>query len=121
MNTVMSLLRIGLVLVLVLRVLIGHGQDTNFQFVQSSDSTSKSVERIFIVPGSSNNCSETTIGAETLAELTTVALGSRYTILERKYLDILLEEQRRSLSGLVLEETTVAAGCLQGSEDLFEY
>ena len=112
----MNPLRIGLVVVLLGRALIGYGQDTNFQFVRSSISASKSVERIFIVPGSSNNCSESTIDAESLVELTTVALGSSHTILERKYLDALLEEQRLSLSGLVLEETTIAAGCLQGSE-----
>ncbi len=40
----MNLLRIGLVMVLLGRALIGHGQDINFQFVQSSTSTSKSFE-----------------------------------------------------------------------------
>ena len=40
----MNPLRIGLVVVLIGRALIGYGQDTNFQLVRSSISASKSVE-----------------------------------------------------------------------------
>ena len=102
--------------VMLIGTMESQGQDTNFQFIQNADSASIGIKRIFIAAGNSNNCSEVTLTAESLAQLATVSLGNRYTILERKYLDMLLEEQRLSLSGLLLEETTIAAGCLQGSE-----
>lgn len=71
---------------------------------------------VFVIPGNSMDCDNKTDAAEALAQYADVRLGEHYRVLERKYLDMLLDEQKLGMSGIVYEASAVEAGCLQGSE-----
>ena len=58
------------------------------------------------------------MSSESIAEYAEVALLSQYEILERKNLEMLLQEQRLGMSGLIFEDQAVEAGCLQGSQGI---
>lgn len=74
------------------------------------------IDRIFIIPGESEGCSGGELTSESVVTLAEMQLGQVYTILERKYLDRVLEEQRLGMSGLVFQNSAVDAGRLQGSQ-----
>jgi uncharacterized protein (TIGR02145 family) len=74
------------------------------------------IKSVFVLPGTSEGCEGDDLNAESLAQYAEIRLGGKYRILERKYLEMVLEEQRLAMSGLVFESSAVKAGCLQGSE-----
>jgi uncharacterized protein (TIGR02145 family) len=74
------------------------------------------IDRIFIIPGESEGCSGGQLTSESVVTLAEMQLGQVYTILERQYLDRVLEEQRLGMSGLVFQNSAVDAGRLQGSQ-----
>ena len=74
------------------------------------------IDRIFIIPGDSEGCAGSELTSEAVVTLAEMQLGQVYTILERKYLDKVLEEQRLGMSGLVFQNSAVDAGRLQGSQ-----
>jgi uncharacterized protein (TIGR02145 family) len=74
------------------------------------------IKSVFVLPGTSKGCEGDDLNAESLAQYAEIRLGGKYRILERKYLEMVLEEQRLGMSGLVFESSAVKAGCLQGSE-----
>ncbi len=74
------------------------------------------IERIFIIPGDSDGCEGGELTSESVVTLAEMQLGQKYTILERKYLDMVLEEQRLGMSGLVFQSSAVDAGRIQGSQ-----
>jgi uncharacterized protein (TIGR02145 family) len=74
------------------------------------------IKSVFVLPGTSEGCEGDDLNAESLAQYAEIRLGGKYRILERKYLEMVLEEQRLGMSGLVFESSAVKAGCLQGSE-----
>ena len=74
------------------------------------------IDRIFIIPGESEGCSGGQLTSESVVTLAEMQLGQVYTILERKYLDMVLEEQRLGMSGLVFQNSAVDAGRLKGSQ-----
>lgn len=74
------------------------------------------IDRIFIIPGESEGCSGGQLTSESVVTIAEMQLGQVYTILERQYLDRVLEEQRLGMSGLVFQNSAVDAGRLQGSQ-----
>lgn len=71
---------------------------------------------VFVIPGNSLDCDQHTHAPEALAQYAGVRLGEHYKVLERKYLDMVLNEQSLGMSGVIYEASAVEAGCLQGSE-----
>ena len=76
------------------------------------------IQRIFVIAGDSKPCKGVSLDADGLAEYAEVRLLSVYDVLERDHLDMVLNEQKLSMSGLVFEDHVVEAGCLQGSEGI---
>ena len=74
------------------------------------------IQRVFVIAGDSKPCEGVSLDAEGLAEYAEVRLLSAYDVLERDHLDMVLDEQKLGMSGLVYEDQVVEAGCLQGSE-----
>ena len=84
------------------------------QFNQSESAVQ--IDRVFVLAGESKPCKGVEIDAQAVAEYAEVRLLSQYEILERKHLEMILQEQSLGMSGLVFEDQAVDAGCLQGSE-----
>lgn len=76
------------------------------------------ISRVFVIASDSKPCEGTDLSSESIAEYAEVALLSQYEILERKHLEMLLQEQRLGMSGLIFEDQAVEAGCLQGSQGI---
>lgn len=76
------------------------------------------ISRVFVIASDSKPCEGTDLSSESIAEYAEVALLSEYEILERKHLEMLLQEQRLGMSGLIFEDQAVEAGCLQGSQGI---
>lgn len=76
------------------------------------------IERIYVLAGDSKPCEGASIDAQSLANYAEVVLLGKYEILERKHLDMVLEEQKLGMTGLVFEDQAVQAGCLQGSQGI---
>ena len=74
------------------------------------------IQRVFVIAGDSKPCEGVSLDADGLAEYAEVRLLSAYDVLERDHLDMVLDEQKLGMSGLVYEDQVVEAGCLQGSE-----
>ena len=74
------------------------------------------IQRVFVIAGDSKPCEGVSLDAYGLAEYAEVRLLSAYDVLERDHLDMVLDEQKLGMSGLVYEDQVVEAGCLQGSE-----
>ena len=74
------------------------------------------IQRVFVIAGDSKPCEGVSLDADGLAEYAEVRLLSAYDVLERDHLDMVLDEQKLGMSGLVYEDQAVEAGCLQGSE-----
>ena len=73
------------------------------------------VENVFVIEGQGRSCSNKNVEAG-LLEVVGTALLPFYSVLERQMLDVILEEQKLAMSGLVFEATAVEAGCLQGAD-----
>lgn len=73
------------------------------------------VQNVFVIQGKGKSCSNKNVESG-LLDVVGTQLLSTYTVLERQMLDVILEEQRLSMSGLVFEATAVEAGCLQGAD-----
>lgn len=80
--------------------------------------TDEGISRVFVIASDSKPCEGTDLSSESIAEYAEVALLSQYEILERKHLEMLLQEQRLGMSGLIFEDQAVEAGCLQGSQGI---
>ena len=76
------------------------------------------IERIYVLAGDSKPCEGASVDAQSLANYAEVVLLGEYEILERKHLDMVLEEQKLGMTGLVFEDQAVQAGCLQGSQGI---
>ena len=101
-------------------LLIGHltmvfGQgEIQFNRKESDDL----ISRVFVIASDSKPCEGTDLSSESIAEYAEVALLSEYEILERTHLEMVLQEQRLGMSGLIFEDQAVEAGCLQGSQGI---
>lgn len=76
------------------------------------------VRRIYVVAGDSDPCKGGTFDSEGVAEYAEVRLLSVYEVLERHHLNMVLEEQKLSMSGLINEDQVVEAGHLKGADGI---
>ena len=76
------------------------------------------VERIFVVAKPANNCNGDVQDGQDIANLVESLLLGEYDILERRYFEEVLNEQRLAASGLLIEETAVELGCNAGSQGI---
>ena len=90
-------------------------QKTKGQVSFTEGSLDLNVENVFVIQGKGQSCSSNSVESGLLDVVGTQLLSS-YRVLERQMLDVILEEQRLSMSGLVFEATAVEAGCLQGAD-----
>ena len=90
-------------------------QKTKGQVSFTEGSLDLNVKNVFVIQGKGQSCSSNSVESGLLDVVGTQLLSS-YSVLERQMLDVILEEQRLSMSGLVFEATAVEAGCLQGAD-----
>ena len=89
-------------------------QDITFNKYDRQDT----ISRIFVCPKPGQDCLGAEKDGEDLASTAESLLLGEYDILERRYFEQILEEQRRAASGLFLEETAVELGCNSGSQGI---
>ena len=76
------------------------------------------IQRIFVCANDGENCfGEPSDGQDIASSVESLLLGE-YDILERRYFEQILDEQKLAISGLVLEETAVELGCNAGSQGI---
>lgn len=88
-------------------------RDSKISF--SENNLDITVENIFVIEGKGQSCRQKSIESGVLDVVGQKLIGP-YNVLERQMLDVVLEEQRLAMSGLVFEATAVEAGCLQGAD-----
>ena len=76
------------------------------------------IERIFVFPKPGIGCLGEEKDGQDLASTVESLLLGEYDILERRYFEQILDEQRRAASGILFEDTAVELGCNQGSQGI---
>ena len=76
------------------------------------------IERIFVVANPSEDCDGNIQDGQDVANITESLLLGEYDVLERRYFEQILDEQKLAASGLLLEETAVELGCNAGSQGI---
>ena len=75
------------------------------------------ISKVAVIGKESTLCDGTKDDGQGLAELVEGELLGLYGVVERKYLEEILDEQRLAMSGLLFEDTDFAtAGCLAGAQ-----
>lgn len=75
------------------------------------------ISKVAVIGKESTLCDGTKDDGQGLAELVEGELLGLYGVVERKYLEEILDEQRLAMSGLLIEDTDFAtAGCLAGAQ-----
>ena len=75
------------------------------------------ISKVAVIGKKSTLCDGTKDDGQGLAELVEGELLGLYGVVERKYLEEILDEQRLAMSGLLFEDTDFAtAGCLAGAQ-----
>ena len=78
---------------------------------------SADISKVAVIGKESNLCDGSTDNGQGIAELVEGELLGIYGVVERKYLEQILDEQRLAMSGLLLDDTDFAqAGCLAGAQ-----
>lgn len=77
-----------------------------------------SIDRIFVVAIEGQDCLDNIHDGQDIALLAESLLLGEYEILERRYFEQILEEQRLSASGLLNEKTAVELGLNAGSQGI---
>jgi hypothetical protein len=84
--------------------------------IRLSESLSE-ISKVAVIGKESTLCDGTKDDGQGLAELVEGELLGLYGVVERKYLEEILNEQRLAMSGLLFEDTDFAnAGCLAGAQ-----
>ena len=94
-----------------------HEREDNY-IVYNSFYRDASIGRVFIVGNIGEDCFGNSTDGQDIATLAETLLLGEYDILERKYFEQILDEQRRSASGLITQETSVELGCNVGAQGI---
>lgn len=76
------------------------------------------VTTVAVLPIDGTDCNGNTVSSQDIASLTEGSLLGLYNIVERRYLERILDEQRLALSGVLYEQSAVEAGCNVGAQGI---
>lgn len=76
------------------------------------------VTTVAVLPIDGVDCNGNNVSGQDIASLTEGSLLGLYDVVERRYLERILDEQRLALSGLLYEQSAVEAGCNVGAEGI---
>ena len=76
------------------------------------------VTTVAVLPIDGDDCNGNTVSGQDIASLTEGSLLGLYNIVERRYLERILDEQRLALSGVLYEQSAVEAGCNVGAQGI---
>tara|TARA_Y100001954_G_scaffold71374_1_gene78222 strand:+ start:958 stop:2031 length:1074 start_codon:yes stop_codon:yes gene_type:complete len=76
------------------------------------------VKTIAVIPLEGQDCKGNKVSGDDLASYAEGSLLGLYNIVERRYLETVLDEQQLALSGILFEESAVEAGCNIGAQGI---
>lgn len=76
------------------------------------------VNTVAVLPVEGIDCNGNTVSGQDIASFTEGSLLGLYNVVERRNLERVLDEQKRSLSGILFEKSAVEAGCNVGAQGI---